>query len=127
MNPIQTLRVALRAILRNKLRAFLTTLGIVIGVGAVIAMMAIGAGAKQRVEEAFAAMGTNVLIILPGSTSSGGVRGGFGSMPTLTWDDLAAVRSDVPTVKVAAPTLRSSMPVISEVQNWTTSITGTSP
>src|ERR1700690_3936615 len=92
MNPMQTLRVALRAILRNKLRAFLTTLGIVIGVGAVIAMMAIGAGAKQRVEEAFAAMGTNVLIILPGSTSSAGVRGGFGSMPTLTWDDLAANR-----------------------------------
>ena len=127
MNPMQTLRVALRAILRNKLRAFLTTLGIVIGVGAVIAMMAIGAGAKQRVEEAFAAMGTNVLIILPGSTSSAGVRGGFGSMPTLTWDDLAAIRSDVPTVKAAAPTLRSSMPVIAEVQNWTTSITGTSP
>ncbi|MGA7120144.1 MAG: ABC transporter permease, partial [Polyangiaceae bacterium] len=127
MNPLQTLRVALRAILRNKLRAFLTTLGIVIGVGAVIAMMAIGAGAKQRVEEAFAAMGTNVLIILPGSTSSGGVRGGFGSMPTLTWDDLAAIRGDVATVKAAAPTLRSSMPVISEVQNWTTSITGTSP
>jgi putative ABC transport system permease protein len=127
VNPLQTLRVALRAILRNKLRAFLTTLGIVIGVGAVIAMMAIGAGAKQRVEEAFAAMGTNVLIILPGSTSSGGVRGGFGSMPTLTWDDLAAIRSDVATVKAAAPTLRSSMPVISEVQNWTTSITGTSP
>jgi putative ABC transport system permease protein len=127
MSPIQTLRVALRAILRNKLRAFLTTLGIVIGVGAVIAMMAIGAGAKQRVEEAFAAMGTNVLIVLPGSTSAGGVRGGFGSMPTLTWDDLAAIRSDVPTVKAAAPTLRSSMPVIGEVQNWTTSITGTSP
>jgi putative ABC transport system permease protein len=127
MSPIQTLRVALRAILRNKLRAFLTTLGIVIGVGAVIAMMAIGAGAKQRVEEAFAAMGTNVLIVLPGSTSAGGVRGGFGSMPTLTWDDLTAIRTDVPTVKAAAPTLRSSMPVIGEVQNWTTSITGTSP
>src|SRR5580700_1753882 len=90
-------------------------------------MMAIGAGAKARVEEAFAAMGTNVLIILPGSTSSGGVRGGFGSMPTLTWDDLAAIRNDVATVKAAAPTLRSSMPVIGEDQNWTTSITGTSP
>jgi putative ABC transport system permease protein len=127
MNPIQTLRVALRAITRNKLRAFLTTLGIVIGVGAVIAMMAIGAGAKARVEEAFAAMGTNVLIILPGSTSSGGVRGGFGSMPTLTWDDLAAIRNDVATVKMAAPTMRSSMPVVSEENNWTTSITGTSP
>ncbi len=127
MSPVLTLRIAVRAILRNKLRAFLTTLGIVIGVGAVIAMMAIGAGAKQRVEEAFAAMGTNVLIILPGSTSTSGVHGGFGSMPTLTWDDLAAIRSDVATVKAAAPTLRSSMPVVAEDQNWTTSITGTSP
>ena len=127
MNPLVTIRVALRAIFRNKLRAFLTTLGIVIGVAAVIAMMAIGAGAKQRVEEAFAAMGTNVLIILPGSTSSGGVRGGFGSMPTLTWEDLAAIRSDVATVKNASPALRSSMPVVSEDQNWTTGITGTSP
>jgi putative ABC transport system permease protein len=127
LNPLVTIRVALRAILRNKLRAFLTTLGIVIGVAAVIAMMAIGAGAKQRVEEAFAAMGTNVLIILPGSTSSGGVRGGFGSMPTLTWEDLAAIRSDVATVKNASPALRSSMPVVSEDQNWTTGITGTSP
>ncbi len=127
MSPLLTLRVAIRAILRNKLRAFLTTLGIVIGVGAVIAMMAIGAGAKQRVEEAFAAMGTNVLIILPGSTNASGVHGGFGSMPTLTWDDFAAIRSDVATVKAAAPTLRSSLPVVSEDQNWTTSITGTSP
>jgi putative ABC transport system permease protein len=127
MSPILTLRIAVRAIFRNKLRAFLTTLGIVIGVGAVIAMMAIGAGAKARVEEAFAAMGTNVLIILPGSTSTSGVHGGFGSMPTLTWDDLAAIRTDVSTVKAAAPTLRSNMPVVAEDQNWTTSITGTSP
>jgi putative ABC transport system permease protein len=127
MNPFQTLRVALRAIAKNKLRAFLTTLGIVIGVGAVIAMMAIGAGAKARVEQAFAAMGTNVLIILPGSSSSGGVRGGFGSMPTLTWDDLAAIRNDVATVKMAAPSMRSSLPIVGEDNNWTTSITGTSP
>jgi putative ABC transport system permease protein len=127
MNALQTIRVATRAILRNKLRSLLTTLGIVIGVGAVIAMMAIGAGAKAQVEQAFAAMGTNVLIILPGSTSSSGVRGGFGSMPTLTWDDLAAVRSEVPTVKRAAPSLRANMPVVSEDQNWTTSVTGTSP
>ncbi|HEY3821661.1 MAG TPA: ABC transporter permease [Polyangiaceae bacterium] len=127
MNPFHTLRVALRAILRNKLRAFLTTLGIVIGVGAVIAMMAIGAGAKAQVEQAFAAMGTNILIILPGSTSSGGVKGGYGSMPTLTWDDLAAIRTEVTTVKQAAPSLRSSMPVVSEDQNWTTGVTGTSP
>jgi putative ABC transport system permease protein len=127
MSPLLTMRVALRAILRNKLRAFLTTLGVVIGVGAVIAMMAIGAGAKAQVEAAFAAMGTNVLIILPGSTNASGVHGGFGSMPTLTWDDLAAIRTDVSTVRAAAPTLRSSMAVIGEEQNWTTSITGTSP
>ena len=127
MNPFNTLRVALRAILRNKLRAFLTTLGIVIGVGAVIAMMAIGAGAKAQVEQAFAAMGTNILIILPGSTSSSGVKGGYGSMPTLTWDDLAAIRSEIAAVKRAAPSLRSSMPVVSEDQNWTTGVTGTSP
>src|SRR6516162_4504915 len=99
MNPFNTLRVALRAILRNKLRTFLTTLGIVIGVGAVITMMAIGAGAKARVEEAFAAMGTNVLIVQHGSSKAGGVRGGYGSLPTLTWDDLAAMRRDVGSVK----------------------------
>jgi putative ABC transport system permease protein len=127
VNPFHTLRVALRAILRNKLRAFLTTLGIVIGVGAVIAMMAIGAGAKAQVEQTFAAMGTNILIILPGSTSSGGVKGGYGSMPTLTWDDLTAIRSEVDSVKGAAPSLRSNLPVVSEDQNWTTGVTGTSP
>jgi putative ABC transport system permease protein len=90
-------------------------------------MMAIGAGAKAQVEKAFAAMGTNMLVILPGSTSAGGVQGGFGSMPTLTWDDLAAVRSEVSTVKAAAPALRSNLPIVSEEQNWTTGITGTSP
>ena len=127
MNFLQTLRVALRAIFRNKLRAFLTTLGIVIGVAAVIAMMAIGAGAKAQVEQAFAAMGTNLLIIQPGSSSASGVRGGFGSQPTLTWDDFAAIRDEVPSVRAAAPMLRSSLPVISEEQNWTTSVTGTSP
>ena len=127
MNFFQTLRVALRAILRNKLRAFLTTLGIVIGVGAVIAMMAIGAGAKARVEQAFAAMGTNLLIIQQGSSSQSGVQGGFGSQPTLTWDDFAAIHDDLPSVKRAAPMLRSTLSVISEDQNWTTSVTGTSP
>jgi putative ABC transport system permease protein len=127
MGFFQTLRVALRAIFRNKLRAFLTTLGIVIGVGAVIAMMAIGAGAKARVEQAFAAMGTNLLIIQPGSSSQSGVKGGFGSQPTLTWDDFAAIKNDVSSIKLAAPTLRASLSVISEEQNWTTSVTGTSP
>jgi putative ABC transport system permease protein len=127
MNPLQTLRVAVRAIIRNGLRSFLTTLGIIIGVGAVIAMMAIGAGAKARVEAAFAAMGTDLLVLLPGSTTSSGVRGGFGSMPTLTWDDLAAIRTEVSTVKNASPSLRSNQPIISEDSNWTTGVYGVSP
>jgi putative ABC transport system permease protein len=127
MTYFMTLRIALRAILRNKMRSFLTTLGIIIGVAAVIAMMAIGAGAKAQVEQAFAAMGTNLLIVLPGSTTAGGSFGGFGSMPTLTWDDLAAVKSEVATVKAAAPQLRSNQSLVSEEMNWTSSVTGTTP
>jgi putative ABC transport system permease protein len=127
MNPLVTLRIALRAVLRNKMRSFLTTLGIIIGVAAVIAMMAIGAGAKAQVEAAFSAMGTNILIILPGSTTSGGSFGGFGSMPTLTWDDLAAIKAEVATVKNVAPQLRSNQSLVSEEMNWTTSVTGTTP
>ena len=87
MNVLQTFRVAARALLTNKIRSFLTILGIIIGVAAVIAMVAIGNGAKAQVEKAFAAMGSNLLIILPGSTTAGGMHGGFGSMPTITWAD----------------------------------------
>jgi putative ABC transport system permease protein len=127
VSPLQTLRVAARALMRNKLRSFLTTLGIVIGVSAVIAMVAIGEGAKAKVEQSFASMGSNVLIVLPGSTSAGGSRGGFGSLPTLTWDDLRAIQTEVPTVQYVAAQLRTSAQVLFEDQNWTTSIYGTSP
>ena len=127
MNPIQVLRVAVRALLRNKMRSFLTTLGVIIGVSAVIAMVAIGEGAKARVSEAFASMGSNILIVLSGSTTSGGTRGGFGSMPTLTWEDLKAMRAEASAVRYAAPQLRSTASVISEDQNWGTSINGVSP
>jgi putative ABC transport system permease protein len=127
MNLWQTLKVAFRAILRNKLRSLLTSLGIILGVGAVILMMAIGAGMRFQVEQAFAAMGTNLLIVQPGSTVSSGVRGGYGSMPTLTYDDLAAVRGEVPTVRTAAPVLRSNQSLICEEANWMTSVTGTTP
>jgi putative ABC transport system permease protein len=127
VNPFITLKIALRALRRNAMRSFLTTLGIIIGVAAVIAMMAIGAGARAQVQAAFAAMGTNLLILLPGSTTSGGQRGGFGSMPTLTWEDLAAIRTEISSVKAAAPNLRSNQSLISDEFNWTTSVTGTSP
>ncbi len=127
MNPLRTIRVAVRALLRNKLRSVLTTLGIIIGVFAVIAMVAIGEGAKARVEASFAAMGSNLLIIQTGSTNRGGAFGGFGTMPTLTWDDLRAIRSEIPTVRYAVASLRTSAQIQSEMQNWSTSVTGSSP
>jgi putative ABC transport system permease protein len=125
MNLLQTFRVAFRALLRNKLRSFLTTLGIIIGVSAVIAMVAIGEGAKANVQEAFTQMGTNLLIVMSGSSSAGGLRGGFGSQPTITWDDLKAIQTDVSGVRAAAPMLRSASSLVSEDQNWTTQVQGT--
>jgi putative ABC transport system permease protein len=127
MNPLLTFRLALRALLRNKMRSFLTMLGIIIGVSAVIAMVAIGEGAKAQVEQSFAAMGTSLLIVMPGSSTSGGARGGFGSQPTLTWDDLKAIQTEVSSVRSAAPVLRSSAQLVSEDQNWTTTVQGTTP
>jgi putative ABC transport system permease protein len=127
MNTLHTFRVALRALMRNALRSFLTTLGMIIGVFAVIFSVAVGEGAKQKVEQAFAAMGSNLLIVMPGSSTSGGAHGGFGSQPTLTWDDLKAIQNEVPTVRYAAPILRSSAQVMSEDQNWSTQVQGTTP
>jgi putative ABC transport system permease protein len=124
---LATLRIALRALLRNKMRSLLTTLGVVIGVGAVIAMVAIGEGAKAMVEKAFASMGANLLVILPGASSRGGVMGGFGSMPTLTWEDLDAIRREASAVRLAAATLRNSTQLVGDDLNWQTSVYGTSP
>ena len=127
MRPWEAMRVALRALLRNKLRSFLTALGIMIGVGAVIAMVAIGEGARAQVEEAFAAMGTNVLIVSAGTSSSHGARGGSGTQPTLAWDDLKAIEDEISSVRRAAPRLHASAQVIGDDRNWTTEITGTTP
>jgi putative ABC transport system permease protein len=126
MSVFHTLRVALRALMRNKMRSFLTTLGMIIGVCAVIFSVAVGEGAKAKVEEAFASMGSNLLIVLPGSNTSGGARGGSGSQPTLTWDDMRAIQNELSTVKYVAPVLRSQSQVMSEDQNWSTSVQGTS-
>jgi len=121
---LETFRVAWRALLRNKMRSFLTTLGIVIGVSAVIAMVAIGDGAKAMVEQSFASLGSNMLIVLPGTTTSGGHSGGFGSLPTVTWDDLKAIQTEVPSVRYVSPNLRTAATVVAEDQNWTTQIFG---
>ena len=127
MSLWSVLRVAFRALGRNTMRSFLTALGIIIGVGAFIAMVVIGEGAKARVEQAFSSMGTNLLIVMPGSSSQRGVFGGFGSLPTLTWDDLRAIQTEIPSVKLAAPQLRTTASVVSDEQNWTTSVTGVTP
>ena len=127
MNPFETIRMAVRALLRNKLRSFLTTLGIIIGVFAVIAMVAIGEGAKAQVEQTFASMGSNIVIVMPGTSTQGGAMGGMGSLPTLTWEDLRALRNEASAIKAVAPILRSAAQVQSEDQNWTTTVIGSSP
>ena len=127
MNPLETLLTALSALARNTLRSALTALGIVIGVAAVIAMVAIGSGAQAKIDASFAAMGTNQLVVLSGSSQSGGVRGGFGSQPTLTWADLKAMQTQLDSVLAAAPQLRANGNLVAESGNWTTQVTGTSP
>ena len=127
MNLSHTLQIALQALLRNKLRSFLTMLGIIIGVFSVIATVAVGDGATARVQGLFASIGTNMLIVLPGASQQGGALGGFGTQPTLTWDDLKAMHSEVPSVRYAAALLRKSVQVQSEDHNWNTSVNGTSP
>ncbi|HTJ83322.1 MAG TPA: ABC transporter permease, partial [Polyangiaceae bacterium] len=113
MNVFQTIPIALRALVRNPLRSFLTMLGVVIGIASVVSMVSIGEGAKAAVEKVFNTMGTNMLIVVSGSTSSGGMMGGYGSMPTLTWEDLRAIRSEVPSVRWAAPAQNAKVTLVS--------------
>ncbi|MDX9719247.1 MAG: ABC transporter permease [Myxococcota bacterium] len=127
MSLLQVLRVAVLAILRNAMRSFLTVLGIIIGVAAVITMVALGEGAQAQVSARFSAMGADLLVLRSGSTRQGGVRGGAGSSLSLSWDDLEAIRTQVPSAQYVAPLLRLNAQVLSEEQNWACSINGTSP
>ena len=126
MNFVALLRIALRALAVNKLRSALTMLGIVIGVGAVIVMIAVGGGAHARVEEQIRALGSNLLLVMPGSTTAGGARMGFGSGSTLTEDDVAAINREIPEA-LAAPALRGSAQVIWGNSNWSTQVFGVTP
>jgi len=109
------------------MRSALTTLGIVIGVSAVIAMIAVGSGAKARITEHIASIGSNLLIVRSGSSTSGGLRMGSGTVPTLTVDDAEAILSEVPAVRLVAPDLSGTAQVVHGNQNWSTSIIGTMP
>jgi putative ABC transport system permease protein len=122
-----TLRIALRALARNKLRAFLTMLGIIIGVGAVIAMVAIGEGAKATIRSQIASLGTNVLIILPGTSVQGGVRTGAGGVNTLVDGDAKAMMRELPAVAFASPALRRPEQVVAGNLNWSTLTQGVAP
>ncbi|MGZ3614822.1 MAG: ABC transporter permease, partial [Thermodesulfobacteriota bacterium] len=124
---LSSLWIALRALMVNKMRSALTMLGIIIGVGAVIAMVAVGTGAKQRIADQIASMGSNLLIVLSGSSTSGGLRFGSGTVPTLTVDDSKAILNEIPSVKYVAPTLGGGAQVVFGNQNWSTIVNGTTP
>ncbi|MCW5605266.1 MAG: ABC transporter permease [Burkholderiales bacterium] len=127
MSFLATLRIALAALRVNKLRSALTMLGIIIGVGAVIAMTAIGAGAQARVEDQIRSLGSNLIIVLPGNITSGGVRLGSGAQLTLSEDDAAALPREIPEIEVAAPQLRGGGQVVFGNSNWSTQILGVTP
>ena len=122
-----TIRIALRALRRNKLRSALTTLGIIIGVGAVITMVGIGNGAKSQVEAQIASLGQNVVLIFSGSWAPGGVRSGWGGAGTLTVEDAEAIAREVRGVTRVSPEVRSREQVLASGLNWGTQILGEGP
>jgi len=125
MSLLMTLRIAFKALGRNKLRTVLTMLGMIIGVAAVIAMVALGSGAQAQIEEAVKAQGTNLITISPGNVSAGGVRGGAGTSTKLTEADAAAIR-DMPQVAAVAETVTASgQQLVYGGANWRTNIEGT--
>ena len=127
INIPSTFKISFRALRVNKMRSALTMLGIIIGVGAVIAMVAVGTGASQKISEQISTMGSNLLIVLPGATTSGGVRMGAGTQPTLTSGDSDAIIKECPAVADAAPLHNGVAQVIFGHMNWSTGVVGTTP
>jgi putative ABC transport system permease protein len=125
MKMSRTIQISLNALSRNKMRSFLTALGIIIGVGAVIAMVSIGEGAKKAVEDRFESMGTNLLFVQPGSRSVRGRQSGFGSFNTLTTDDAKVIEEKCDAVKYVSPSVSTRAQVIYGNKNWNTNIRGT--
>ena len=127
MDLVAIVRIAMRALARNKLRSILTMLGIIIGVGAVIAMVSVGQGAQQQAQQQIAAMGSNMLFVQSGTVNRGGMRMGWGATKTLIYDDLLAILRECPSVKAAAPGSQASAQVVFGNDNWATNINGTEP
>ena len=127
MKILAAIQIALRALRVNRLRSALTMLGIVIGVAAVIAMVAVGAGATARIQQQIEAIGSNLIMVIPGSITSNGIRLGSGAVVTLSEDDARAIAAECPSVSVVAPTVRGGVQVMNGNNNWATSIQGTTP
>jgi putative ABC transport system permease protein len=125
MNLWESVRIALRALAANKLRALLTMLGIIIGVAAVISLMSVGRGAQATITEQIQGMGTNLLFVRPGSAQQGGVRTGQGTAPTLTLDDANAIADQVASVAAVAPEVGGPAQLVAAGQNWSTRVVGT--
>ncbi len=125
MNFLAALRSALRALAANTLRSILTMLGIIIGVAAVITMIAVGQGATNRVQEQMKGLGSNIMLVIPGGLTSGGVRLGAATGQALSEEDALAIAKDIPEVQVAAPSLRTGAQVVAGNTNWNTSVLGT--
>ena len=120
-----TLKISLRALLVNKLRSMLTMLGIIIGVASVITMLAVGMGAGRKVEEQIASMGSNLMLVVPGSSQQGGMRMGFGTQPTLVLGDADAIARQCPAVAETAPVLPGGAQIVYGNMNWATRVQGT--
>lgn len=127
MRIVATTIIALRALRRNKMRSILTALGMIIGVGAVIAMVSIGNGAKSQVEASIANLGQNVITIFPGNFTSGGARGGWGSASSLTPEDAIAIQNEITGVVAVSAEVRDRQQVLANGLNWNTTIYGESP
>ena len=127
MKFLASMRIALRALRVNRMRSALTMLGIIIGVAAVIAMVAVGSGATARIQEQIESIGSNLIMVLPGSVTTSGMRLGSGAGVTLTEDDGKAILAECPAVSLAVPTVRGGAQVMFGNSNWATSIQGTTP
>jgi putative ABC transport system permease protein len=127
MNIPVLLRVCLRALLRNKMRSFLTMLGIVIGVAAVISMVGITSGARSSVEQQIASLGDNVFMVFSGNTNRSGTRLAFGSRSTITEEDIEAIRTQCPSVRYITPVVRVGVQLLYGSQNWATQVLGVTP
>lgn len=119
--------MAIIALKANKMRTFLTMLGIIIGVGAVIALVSVGMGVKSNVTNSISSLGSNMLIVSPGSSNRGGVRGAAGSMQTLKYDDAEAIKEKIKGIDYVSPTVSGSYQVVNGNMNWNTSVQGVTP